>query len=212
MFQEPEFSLKRDVALTVAVEAAGFKITNNKSFQTDDGFAWHATLCYGRTKIVTVSNSGTGGDDHSDFHAGSDVAKANDKIQLQEMFSIPEVSAVVREHLLYNLDLEQQFNKVSVETYAARKAEITSSIPPHSVENVEYLVGHLATAFQLAGELKRALKTKLLFVRKGDDAKGSYTWYTKPDTPQNRAIAQQKQGGSVDYFIADLFAPSKEGA
>jgi hypothetical protein len=211
MFQEPEFSLKRDIALTVAVEAAGFKITNSKSIPTEDGYAWHATLVHGLTKIVTVSNGGTGGEDHSDFHATTDVAKAADKIRLQELFAIPEVTAVLRDHLLYNLNLSQQFNKVSESDYFASKDQIAGSTPVPSVDNVEYLVGYLATAFKLANELKRALKTKLVFVRKGQDATGEYGWYVKPDTAANRATAQGKQSGTIDYFVADLFATAKEG-
>lgn len=212
MFQEPVISLKRDIALTVAVEAAGFKITNSKSIETEDGYAWYATLAHGRTKIVTVSNGGTGGDDQSDFHASTAGAKAADKLQLEKLFALPGVAEVVREHLLYNLNLNQQFNKVSDADYFACKDQIANAVPAPTVENVEYLVGYLDTALKIAKELKRALKTKLVYVLQGEDSKGEYRWYAVPDTPANRAGAQQRQGGKIDYFVADLFASAKEGA
>jgi len=206
MFQTEQHSIKQDIAFFVAIAAAGFKLTDSKSVNTHDGAAWHATLTHGRTKIVTVSNGGHGGPDQSDFHATTPAGKAADKVSLETLFAVPEVAAAVRGHMLFNLDLEKQYSKVEGFDYPAAEAEIAARVPDVTEDNVEFLVGRIADIAGIVNSYKRAIKTKLLVVFEGGDAKGEYVTYKLTDTPANRdRVRQHEKNRTIDYFIADLF-------
>lgn len=205
-------SLKQDIAFVLAVAAAGFKLTNNKSVDTDDGVCWHATLVHGRTKIVTVSNGGFGGPDESQYHATSAAGKAANKASLEKLFAVPEVLAVVREHLLYAVYLDRQVKNLSDADYEKRKAEIYATKPEPTDDNVELLVGRIADITGMVDKIKRAMKTKLLVAFEGDDAQGAYMVYKLLDTPANRARVQQHETRKIDYFVSDLFAANQQGA
>lgn len=210
MFQPEKTSIKQDIAFIVAIAAAGFKLTDSKSVNTDDGAAWHATLTHGRTKIVTVSNGGFGGPDESQFHATTLAGKAADKASLETLFAVPEVAAAVRGHMLFDLGLEQQYNKVSGFDYAAAEADIAARVPAPTQDNVEFLVGRIADITGTVNSFKRAIKTKLLVVFEGGDEKGEYMTYKLADTPANRERVRAHAKSKIDYFIADLFGATNE--
>lgn len=210
MFQPENTSLKQDIAFVLAIAAAGFKLTDSKSVDTHDGPAWHATLTHGRTKIVTVSNGGHGGPDQSRFHATTPAGKAADKASLETLFVVPEVAAAVRGHMLFNLGLEQQYNKVSDFDYAAAEADIAARVPAPTEDNVEFLVGRIADIAGTVNSFKRAIKTKLLVVFEGGDQKGEYVTYKLTDTPANRERVRAHEKRKIDYFIADLFGATNE--
>jgi len=210
MFQPERHSLKNDIALVLAVAAAGFKLANCRSVGTDDGACWHATLVHGRTKIVTVSDGGYGGGTESEYHSAG--GKTSVTADLEKLFAIPEVTAVVRGHLLYSLDLKQEFDKVSDVDYADAKAAIENSIPAPTDESVEALIDKLAQATRFADKIKRATKTKLVVVFEGGDAKGEYYSYAAPDTPANRAGVQRLDNRPIAYFMNDLFASNGRSA
>lgn len=203
-------SLKQDIALVLAFAAAGFKLTDSKSVETHDGAAWHATLTYARTKIVTVSNGGYGGPDESQFHAATEAAKAADKASLEKLLAVPEVADAVRGHMLFSLDLEQQYNKVSNCDYEAAKADIAARVPVPTADNVEFLVRRIADVTKAVNSFKRAIKTKLIVVFEGGDEKGEYITYKLPDTPANRERVRAHEKRKIDYFIADLFGVTDE--
>ncbi|MFC5550337.1 hypothetical protein [Massilia aerilata] len=203
-------SLKQDIALVLAFAAAGFKLTDSKSVETHDGAAWHATLTHGRTKIVTVSNGGFGGPDESQFHATTEAAKAADKASLEKLFAVPEVAEAVRGHMLFNLDLEHQYNKVSDSDYHAAKADIAARVPVPTADNIEFLVGRIADVTKAVNSFKRAIKTKLLVVFEGGDEKCEYITYKLADTPANRERVRAHEKRKIDYFIADLFGATDE--
>lgn len=208
MFQDDETSLKQDLTLVAAIAAAGFKLTDSKSVPTDDGVCWRATLAYGRTKIVTVSNGGFGGPDETYFHATSDV----DKVYLAKLFAVPEVITAVRGHMVDSLKLNQMFNKVSEADFEAAKADIAVSLPTPTEDNIEFLVGRIADIAGMVTKLKRALKTKVLVVFEGDDAQGAYTEYKMADTPANRERLKQHVNRKIDYFVADLLGSTNPGS
>jgi hypothetical protein len=210
MFQPEKTSLKQEIAFILAIAAAGFKLTDSKSVNTDDGAAWHATLTHGRTKIVTVSNGGYGGPDQSDFHATTEAGKAADKASLEKLFAVPEVAEAVRGHMLFNLDLEQQYNKVAEFDYAAAQADIAARVPVPTEDNVEFLVGRIADITTSVNSFKRAIKTKLLVVFEGGDEKGEYMTYKLTDTPANRERVKAHAKHKIDYFVADLFGATNE--
>lgn len=213
MFQPEKTSLKTDIALVIAVAAAGFKLTDSKSVDTEDGACWRATLVHGRTKIVTVSDGGHGGGTQSQYHAANPAAKAADKASLEKLYAVPEVTAVVRSDLLYSLELKKEFDRESKMTdadYAAAKADIESHVPVPTDETIESLIDKLAQATKFVEKIKRAMKTKLVFVFEGDDAKGAYVSCAIPDTAANRARLRKEQKRSIDYFMADLFGSSNE--
>lgn len=213
MFQPEKNSLKNDIALVLAVAAAGFKLTDSKSIDTDDGACWHATLVHGRTKIITVSDGGHGGGTESRYHATTPDAKVADKGSLEKLFAIPEVTAVVRSDLMYSLDLKKEFDrepKMTDADYAAAKADIESRFPVPTDESIESLIDKLAQATKFVEKIKRAMKTKLVFVFEGDDAKGAYVSCAIPDTPANRARLRKEQKRNIDYFMADQFGPTNE--
>jgi hypothetical protein len=210
MFQPEKTSLKQDIAFILAIAAAGFKLTDSKSVDTHDGAAWHATLTHGRTKIVTVSNGGHGGPDESHFHATTDAGKAVDIASLKKLFAIPEVAAAVRGHMLFNLDLEQQYNKVAEFDYAAAQTDIADRVPAPTEDNVEFLVGRIADITGTVNSFKRASKTKLLVVFEGGDAKGEYVTYKLTDTPANRERVQAHEKRKIDYFVSDLFSTTNQ--
>jgi hypothetical protein len=211
MFQPQNTSIKRDIAFVLAVAAAGFKLADSKSVTTDDGAAWRATLTHGRTKIVTVSNGGYGGPDESHFHASTPAGKATDKASLAILYAVPEVVAAIRGHMLYALDLDQQHNKVSELEYIAAQNNIQTQLPSPTEENVEFLVGRIADVTRTVNSFKRAIKTKLVIVFDGGDAKGEYMTYKLADTPANRErVKAQEKNRRIDYFIADLFSATNE--
>lgn len=211
MFQPQNTSIKRDIAFVLAVAAAGFKLADSKSVTTDDGAAWRATLTHGRTKIVTVSNGGYGGPDESHFHASTPAGKAADKASLAILYAVPEVVAAIRGHMLYELDLDQQHNKVSELDYIAAQNKIQTQLPSPTEENVEFLVGRIADVTGTVNSFKRAIKTKLVIVFDGGDAKGEYMTYKLADTPANRdRVKAQEKNRRIDYFVADLFSATNE--
>jgi hypothetical protein len=211
MFHPEQTSLKQDIAFFLAIAAAGFKLTDSKSVDTHDGAAWHATLTHGRTKIVTVSNGGHGGPDQSYFHATTDAAKAADRASLEKLFALPEVATAVRGHMLYDLELGQQFNKVSEADYVAGQADIAARVPVPTEDNIEFLVGRIADISGTVNSFKRSIKTKLLVVFEGGDEKGEYMTYKLADTPANRErLKQHEKNRKIDYFIADLFSATNE--
>lgn len=208
MFQPEKNSLKSDIALVLAVAAAGFKLVDSKSVDTHDGACWHATLAHGRTKIVTVSDGGHGGGTESRYHAANAAAKAVDQASLEKLFAIPEVTAVVRSDLMYSLDLKKEFEREAKMTdadYAAAQADIEAGVPVPTDESIENLIDKLAQATKFVEKIKRAMKTKLVFVFEGDDAKGAYVSCAIPDTPANRDRLRKEQKRTIDYFMADLF-------
>jgi hypothetical protein len=211
MFQPQNTSIKRDIAFVLAIAAAGFKLTDSKTVTTEDGAAWRATLAHGRTKIVTVSNGGYGGPDQSHFHASTQAGKAADKARLETLLAIPEVAAAIRSHMLYMLDLDQQHNQAPELNYIAAQNEIQVLSPSPTEENVEFLVGRVADITGTINSFKRAIKTKLVVVFDGGDAKGEYVTYKLADTPANRErVKAQEKHRRIDYFIADLFTANKE--
>jgi len=214
MFHSKQTSLKQDIAFFLAIAAASFKLTNSKSVDTHDGAAWHATLTHGRTKIVTVSNGGHGGPDQSYFHATTDAAKAADKASLESLFALPNVATAVRGHMLYKLELGQQFNKASEADYVAGQADIAAHVPVPTEDNIKFLVGRIADIEGMISKLKRAMKTKLLVIYEGDDTKGAYTEFKLSDTPHNRERVRLNAKRKIDYYIADLFSATNkpEGA
>jgi hypothetical protein len=210
MFQEDKISLKQDIAFALAVAAAGFKLTNSKSVQTDDGACWQATLVHGRAMIVTVSNGGYGGPDECQFHATTDAAKAAAKASLEKLFAVPDVLLAVRGYLVSGLNLERQFEGLSEADYEAKKAEIFATVPTPTNDNVEFLVSRIADIDGAVASFKRAMKTKLLVVFEGDDEKGQYMTYKLPDTPESRARVKEHVKRKIDYFIADLFGAANQ--
>lgn len=211
MFQPQNTSIKRDVAFVLAVAAAGFKIADSRFITTEDGAAWRTTLVYGRTKIVTVSNGGYGGPDVSHFHASTPATKAADKASLAILYAVPEVVAAIRGHMLDELDLDRQHNNVSTLDYVAAQNEIQTQSPAPTEANVEFLVSRLADVTGKVNSFKRAIKTKLVIVFEGGDAKGEYTTYKLADTPANRErVKAQEKNLRIDYFVADLFSATNE--
>lgn len=213
MSQAEKYSIKNDIALVLAVAAAGFKLADHKSVDTDDGACWRATLVHNRTKIVTVSNGGHGGPDQSLYHATTDAGKAADKISLEKLFAVPEVAAVVRGNLRFDLDLKKEYDNVSEADYQAAKADIEAHVPMPNDDSLERFVDHLANSTKFAKKIERLMKTRLVFVFEGDDAKGGYASVAIADTPSNRDRVRQAQKRPIDYFMADLFnATSQPGA
>jgi hypothetical protein len=213
MFQPQNTSIKRDIAFVLAVAAAGFKLADSKSVTTEDGAAWRATLTHGRTKIVTVSNGGYGGPDESRFHASTPASKAADKASLAILYAVPEVVAAIRGHMLHVLDLDRKHNKVSEPDYIAAQNEIQTQLPAPTEETVELVVSRIVFITGTVNSFKRAIKTKLLVVFEGGDAKGEYLSYKLEDTPSNRErVKAQEKTRRVDYFIADLFSATNESA
>lgn len=201
-------SLKRDILFTVAIAAAQFKLTDNKVVNTDDGACWRATLVHGRNKIVTVSNGGHGGLDHSQFHAVSERDKQVAEASLKELFSISEVTAAVRDHLMFYLNLDVEYKGLPQSEFEELKAHILSDIPEPTESAVEFLVGRIADVGATVDKMKRAAKKKLLVVFKGDDEKGHYTTYNLVDSAENRARVVAHAKTPVDYFVSDLLAVS----
>lgn len=211
MFQKKPTSLRTEIAFLLAIAAAGFKLADSKSVVTDDGAAWRATLTHAGKKIVTVSNGGFGGPDESHYHATTPASKAADKVNLETLFAIPEVAAATREHMLFHLDLEQQHNGGSEFDYVAARAQIKAQVPAPTEDNVEFLVSRVADTSGTVTSLKRAIKTKLLVVFEGGDAKREYVTYKLTDTPANREnVKAHAKGRKIDFFIADLFGATNE--
>lgn len=215
MLQPENTSLKNDIALVLAVAAAGFKLVDSKSVDTRDGACWHATLAHGRTKILTVSDSGRGGGTKSRYHATHAAAQAADKASLEKLFAIPEVTSVVRGNLMYSLDMKKEFHREAKMTdadYAAAKANIETHIPVPTDETVESLIDKLAQATKFVEKIKRAMKKKLVFVFEGEDAQGAYVSCAIPDTPANRELVRKEQKRNIDYFMADLFGATNQAS
>lgn len=211
MFQQKTTSLRSEINFLLAIAAAGFKLTETKSIVTDDGACWRATLTHGRTKIVTVSNGGYGAPNESYFHATTPAGKAADKASLETLFAIPEVTSVIRGHMLSELDLEQEHSKVPGFDYTAAQAKIASRMPAPTQNSVEFLVSRVADTSGTITLFKRAIKTKLLVVFEGGDAKREYVTYKLTDTPANREnVKAHAKGRKIDFFIADLFSATNE--
>lgn len=211
MLHHENNSLKRDIALVLTFTAAGFKLTNSKSVTTHDGACWQATLAHGRTKIVTVSNGGFGGPDETHFHANSDVSKTADKVSLEALFAIPEITTAVRTHMLFNLELQRRYDKLCESVYDIGKADIESRIPAPTNDNLEFLVARIADVIKTVNSFKKATATKLLVVFEGGDEKGEYVTYKLADTQANRErVAAHEKNRKIDYFIADLFSATNE--
>jgi hypothetical protein len=210
MLQPENTSLKQDIAFSLAVAAAAFKLSDSKSIDTHDGPAWHATLTHIRTKIVTVSNGGHGGPDDSYFRATTAAGKAADKASLEKLFAVPEVAAAVRSHMLFHLDLEHKYNKLSDVDYEKAKANIAAQVPAPTEDNVAFLVGRIADINGIVSALKRATKTKLLVVFEGGNEKNEYATYKLTDTPANRERVKAHEERKIDFFIADLFSATNE--
>lgn len=210
MFQAPKTSLKQDIALTLAIATASFKLSDSKSVGTDDGACWHATLVHGRTKIVTVSNGGYGGPDQSNFHATTEAGKAADKASLEKLFAVPEVLEAVREHLMSDVELARQYSNLSDADYEMRKTAIYTTTPIPNEGCIEFMVGRWADLEQSVNSIKREMKTKLLVVFDGDDAEGKYMFWKMPDTPENRERVKSHAKRKIDYFMGDLFGASNQ--
>lgn len=211
MLQPQNTSIKRDIAFVLAVAAAGFKLSDSKSVTTYDGIAWRATLTHGRTKIITVSNGGYGGPDQSHFHASTPAGKAGDKASLGILYAVPEVVAAIRGHMLYELDLDRQHDKISESDYIAAQNGIQTQFPSPTDENVEFLVSRIADLTGTVNSFKRAIKTKLVVVFEGGDAAGEYMTYKLTDTPANRErVKAHEKNRRIDYFVADLFNAETE--
>lgn len=201
-----KFSLKNNIAFAVAVAAAGFKLTDNKAVNTDDGSCWRATLNHGRNKIVTVSNGGHGGPDHSLFHAKSEEGKKAAQASLNELFAINEVTAAVRQHLMFYLQMDLEHRDLPQAEFEKLKAAIMSEVPEPTETAVEFLVGRIADVGGTVDKLKRAAKKKLLVVFQGDDEKGQYMTYNLEDSPESRARVLAHAAKPVDYFVSDLLS------
>lgn len=211
MLQTQNKSIKQDIQFITAIEAAAFKLTKSKSVTTEDGAAWRATLSHGRTKIVTVSNGGYGGPDACQFHATTPVGEAADKISLGLLLAIPEVTAAVQRNMMFKLNLTQKYGKISDGEYAQAKANIETSVPTPTEDNIEFVVGRIADINGTVNTLKRAIKTKLLVVFEDGDEKGQYVTYSLPDTPVNRErVAAHEKSRKIAYYIADLFSSTNE--
>lgn len=211
MLLPEKHSLKRDIALVLAFTNAGFKLTNSKSVTTHDGACWQATLAHGRTKIVTVSNGGFGGPDETQFHANSEASKAVDSESIETLFAVPEISAAVRAHMLDNLELQRQYDRLCESVYDIGKTDIESRVPAPTNDNLEFLIARIADVIKMVTSFKKATQTKLLVVFEGGDEKGEYVTYKLTDTPANREhVKAHEMSRKIDYFIADLFGATNE--
>lgn len=113
--------------------------------------------------------------------------------------------------MLFNLRLEQQYDKVEGRNYQAAQADIAARVPLPTVDNVEFLVGRIADISGMVNTFKRAIKTKLIVVFEGGDAKGEYVTYKCTDTPANREqLKAHEKDRKIDYFLADLFGATNE--
>lgn len=201
----PEFSLKESVKLVVAIEAAGFKIRDNKSTTPSSESEWEATLAHGRTKIVTVFNDGHGGDEYADYHATDPSKRGINNALLTSFFAIPEVAKVARDHAIYMLGLKRRWGGMTPPEFDQRKAQVLQDQPLPTEDNVTNLVATLATADLRTKQIRRSLRTSIAFVKKGDDAKFEYQTFKAADTPAAREAIQKRYNLCVDYFLADLF-------
>jgi hypothetical protein len=196
--------IKSSLALLAAVQAAGFTITKDKAIDTHDGYAWHATLNFGKKPIVTVSNGGYGGPDEFDYHVDRQQVDA----LLQPFYAIEPVKNEVRDHLFGVETIHFDPATATPE----QKAEHEKKRAEFMVRPVQFKEGDLGNiidalrhAKEIAKDLKRQAKTHILVLKKDQLENGSYTKWKVLDTPENREnILKAAGGGEIDCFIADL--------
>jgi hypothetical protein len=197
-------SIKSSLALLAAVQAAGFTITKDKAIDTHDGYAWHATLSFGKKPIVTVSNGGFGGPDEFEYHLDQKEAD----LLLQPLAAIEAVASAVREGLIrkesYSFHPETA-TEAQKAAFEQKTAEIRANPAKITEDDLGSIVDDLRAAKALVRTLRRKCSTKLVWLVK-DPAFANYTYEKKGiDTPLNReALKNSKDGADLDCFVADL--------
>lgn len=197
-------SLKKQFALLLAVKNAGFKLVNTTSTNASDGPSWEATLAFGSSKLVRVSNGGYGGPDETDFLETQKLQMATIKAHLNTFLAIPVVQDCVKESLIQTETYSLEFGQMTQTEFDAKKAEIMASSVALTTDAIEITVQALADGYDSLKVIKREVKRGLCAAIGDDDAEGTWKTWKGQDTPANRAAVSAMY--KVDYFLADVIA------
>jgi hypothetical protein len=197
-------SIKSTLAMLAAVQAAGFNITKDKAIDTHDGYAWHATLSFGKKPIVTVSNGGFGGPDEFEYHLNQQEAEN----LLQPLNDIDAVKNEIRDGRIQFESFFLRSETATAEQKAAfeqKRAEILASPVKLTEDELGNVVDQLRDAKSLVKTFKRKCTSKILWLEKNMSNPNAYFEYKAVDTPENREkIKKGYTNGEFDCFIADL--------
>lgn len=196
--------LLANLKLYSAITTAGYCLSKAKSIGTEDGYCWTATLCFGKKQLVTVSNGGFGGPD--EFHYKCDPLKKSFKDitnDLKVFSSVPLVDAYIKDHLISMQEMSWQFNRVTKDQFEQAKLAITEKTPPINEEIVGFIVDSLRSSKEELDKLKRSLKTKIAWFKKGCEDGNTYVTLKWEDTPEHREYLLNKYP-EISIFINDV--------
>lgn len=208
-----------------AVALRGFTIKEIGSLDTQDGVAWHATLCKGKTKVLTAGNDGTGGPDWIQLRLPGDSRTAREaqaKPIIDELMDIPEVCASVRAfdesvaRLRLEYDVEDNQAKNTETTIEQARATVLAEVETviqaiHATparrddEAIAGVVGELMDTAKVIASLKRVCKKSTAWLRKNEPL-GSYMQIKRPETPEIRQHVLNKKADDFDGFVSDAIA------
>lgn len=191
----------KSINLFKQVTLAGFSLAGAKAINTHDGYCWHATLCAGKTKIVTVSNGGFGGPDEFDF-LGSSWGSASKKL-LQPLFALALVKEYFQDHFIQMEEWSLEAKKCTPEEFALKKASILAGEYQIDCEMLGYLVDEIRSAKAEIASLKRKLKGKIGWRVKGKEDEDNYFQIALEDSPENRKKLLEKYP-DISIFVNDL--------
>lgn len=200
---------KQCLDLYRAVLLRGFSLKEIGTLTTHDGVAWHATLCKGKTKVLTAGNDGTGGPDWVQIRLPGDSRSAREaqaKVIIDELMDIPEVSASIRalDVWIARLSLEHGTEDAQEAAKVEREVQaINAAAARRNDDAIGALVGDLMDAAKLIASLKRVCKSSTVWFRTNEPI-GSYMKLKRPETPALRQQILAKEGAKFEAFASDV--------
>lgn len=190
-------SLVKTIALYTHVIKAGFSLSGISCRSTDDGYSWQATLCSGKTKIVTVSNGGYGGPDEYRYQDPNHIKS------LASFYSLPMVDQIIKESLIETEQYRLKFERCTSEEFETKKAAILKGDFTVDEDLLGIVVDELRSAKEVITSLKRKLKSKTAWFTKGQEDSNGYNIIGIPDTPDYRKQLIAKYP-DISIFVNDL--------
>ena len=195
--------IKSSISLYRAFLAAGFSLSKLRSVPTADGSCWNTTLKKGKTEILRVSNGGFGGPDELESLLNGEGELTR---YVNELYAVPEIAALVRDHVVFLLELEKKYPKegetrdIDAEIEAAKKSQ-----PQPNEDATCVVIGQLSDIKQTIDSLKRRAKGKILMLEKceaGDS--DTYLIISAQLTAESRAQLNKRYAETLDVILNDL--------
>jgi hypothetical protein len=184
------------------ITAAGYKLTETKAINREDGYCWTATLCFGKKKLVTVSNGGHGGPDEFKYYSTPSEGYKGILIDLSKLYSTEAIKEYCRDYHISMEKFSLDAKKITAEQFAAIKDKILNSEIVVDQDMLGSIVDEIRSAKEENAKLKRMFKTKTAWLKKGGEEGNEYVSIGFVDTPERRLSLQNKYP-DIGIFLND---------